>query len=134
MIDDKYQFRPGPNTKTIEFDKLWDVFTSDDESKLKDIDWVFNQTTFLDKKAANTVATAGQHVGYCSFPRCGNSFLRKYLTNITGIETGSDNNQTIGIWVMQNLHEFAGESIVDESTWIRKSHAPIYIYMSYPHK
>jgi hypothetical protein len=30
------------------------------------------------------------HVSYASYPRSGNTFLRKYLESITGIATGSD--------------------------------------------
>jgi hypothetical protein len=29
-------------------------------------------------------------ITYTSYPRSGNTFLRKYLENITGIATGSD--------------------------------------------
>lgn len=31
-----------------------------------------------------------QAISYTSYPRSGNTFLRKYLENITGVATGSD--------------------------------------------
>jgi hypothetical protein len=37
------------------------------------------ETRYLTMKAENTVESMGQIVSYCSYPRCGNSFLRKYL-------------------------------------------------------
>ena len=41
------------------------------------------QTKFLSTKPKSTVA-------FASYPRSGNSFLRKYIDNITGVATGSD--------------------------------------------
>ena len=40
--------------------------------------------------SGQTVESSGNMVSYCSYSRCGNSFLRKYLEKITGIATGSD--------------------------------------------
>ena len=63
-----------------------------------------------------------EHVSYCSYPRCGNSFLRKYLQNITGILTGSDMMLELGIDLQ--LSDFKGEGYADASVWIKKSHDP----------
>ena len=45
---------------------------------------------YLDLNSQTTVESTGNIVSYASFPRCGNSFLRKYLQLITGVATGSD--------------------------------------------
>ena len=61
-------------------------------------------------------------VSYSSYPRCGNSFLRKYLQDITGIATGSD--MCLDFAVDLQLGDFKGEEITDHSVWIKKSHDP----------
>jgi len=43
-----------------------------------------NQARFL------TGTQRSLSITYTSYPRSGNTFLRKYLENITGIATGSD--------------------------------------------
>ena len=59
-----------------------------------------------------------------SYPRSGNSYLRKLLESRLGIATGSDSrpNRTL----TQSLLEcgFKGEGIVDDSVWIVKTHFP----------
>ena len=82
---------------------------------------------FLKKGAAINPISTGNRVGFLSFPRCGNSFLRKYLQNITGVQTGADMGFDMGLTVHQLYAEFLGESICDETVWIQKSHDPIYL-------
>jgi hypothetical protein len=127
-IGDRERIRAGEGAKTVEFTELWDILTSTDEQKLKDNEWIFSDIKnphFLKMGSAVNVATTGNHVGFLSFPRCGNSFLRKYLGNITGIQTGSDMGIDMGLHVHQQLAEFLGEHIADESVWIKKSHDPL---------
>jgi len=45
-----------------------------------------NECKFLDKK----LDMVGDRVALASYPRTGNSFLRKILEQITGVFTGSD--------------------------------------------
>jgi hypothetical protein len=47
---------------------------------------ISGKTKFLDSK----VNMVGNRVAFASYPRTGNSFLRKILENITGVFTGSD--------------------------------------------
>lgn len=47
---------------------------------------VSGECKFLDKKSE----LLGNKVAFASFPRTGNSFLRKILEQITGVFTGSD--------------------------------------------
>jgi len=64
----------------------------------------------------------GNKVCFTSFPRSGNSFLRKYLQLLTGLPTGSDNSlHTDTILQMQGMK---GEDLVDDTCWIVKSHFP----------
>lgn len=75
------------------------------------------QTRFLDGTELKK-----NKVCYQSYPRSGNTFLRKYLELITGIATGSDMN----VHSIKPL-QFAGligEGTVDDTVWIIKSHHP----------
>lgn len=47
---------------------------------------ISGKTKFLDSE----VSMIGNRVAFASYPRTGNSFLRKILENITGVFTGSD--------------------------------------------
>jgi len=47
---------------------------------------IAGSTKFLDSK----VDMSGNRIAFASYPRTGNSFLRKILENITGVFTGSD--------------------------------------------
>lgn len=127
-IDEKGRARATADAKTVEFTDLWDILISDDEQKLKDNEWIFSDIKnpiFLKRGSAVNVETTGNHVGFLSFPRTGNSFLRKYLHNITGIQTGSDMDIDMGLIVHQRCAEFLGEHVVDDSVWIKKSHDPM---------
>lgn len=61
-------------------------------------------------------------VAFCSFPRSGNTFLRKYLELLTGIVTGADN--TLHVNVSLQMQGMRGEDIVDDTCWVIKSHSP----------
>lgn len=59
-----------------------------------------------------------------SYPRSGNSFMRKVLERETGIVTGSDSrpNRTLSASLLK--YGYAGEGVTDQSVWIVKSHFP----------
>ena len=63
-------------------------------------------------------------VVYATYPRSGNSFMRKYFENITGIATGSDMVMKFSPNVGLQIAGFKGEGITDERCWIKKSHFP----------
>ena len=65
---------------------------------------------------------ASNKVAFCSFPRSGNTFLRKYLELLTGIETGADN--TLHVSVVLQLMGLKGEETVDDTVWVVKTHTP----------
>lgn len=61
---------------------------------------------------------------YATYPRSGNSLMRKYFENVTGIATGSDMVLKHSPNVALQACGFKGEGIVDDTCWIRKSHYP----------
>jgi len=128
--------RPGPGTKTVDFGWLWDILNSDDESLLHANSWIFEDCVqnpkFLSKIADTTVESTGNQIAYLSYPRSGNSFLRKYLQNITGIATGAD--MALEACNVMQLNGFIGEEITDSSVWFTKSHDPQMSPKSVPHK
>jgi hypothetical protein len=63
-------------------------------------------------------------VSYTSYPRSGNTFLRKYLENITAIATGSDQLMKFTLNVNLQFSGFKGEGIVKDKIWINKTHFP----------
>lgn len=73
--------------KTIDIDehcKLLLTKFSEELYKQKLLDQTFGtQAKFLSGKPPLAIS-------YTSYPRSGNTFLRKYLENITGVATGSD--------------------------------------------
>lgn len=79
---------PASKENTIDFCALWEILTSKDESLLEKHDW--NNIRFLDVDAEKTVLNTGNMVSFSTYPRSGNSFLRKHLQNITSVATGSD--------------------------------------------
>ena len=61
-------------------------------------------------------------IAFCTFPRSGNSFLRKLLEQTTGISTGA----TIQLHTSTSLQIMGlkGEKIIDDRVWIVKAHHP----------
>jgi hypothetical protein len=77
--------------KVIDFGLLWDILRSDDKTLLEEHKWIFEgNCKYLDPKSERNVENTFNSVSYSTYPRCGNSFLRKYLHMITGVVTGSD--------------------------------------------
>ena len=64
----------------------------------------------------------GQKIAYMSFMRSGNTFLRKYLENITGVVTGSD--MPIENPMPLQMAGLLGEGTSDDRCWIVKTHYP----------
>ena len=62
----------------------------------------------------------GQKLAFTTFPRSGNSFLRRFLENTTGVLTGSN----IPMYLCSNLQQMGmkGEEVLDERCWIIKTH------------
>ena len=67
---------------------------------------------------------SGNRVHLASFPRSGNSFLRKILEQITGIYTGSDFHMRDALPLQHS--GLLGEQVYGgNSVWVTKSHYPL---------
>ena len=75
----------------------------------------------------------GLGVTYTSFPRSGNTFLRKYFETITGVATGSDMVMKFSLNVALQYAGFKGEGIVDNRVWINKTHFPYRFPYDHPY-
>lgn len=118
MLDENLVVRAGPETLTINFNHLKELLLSKDLNRLSELDWIQQQSLrFLD----GTVDMKGNVVAMMSFPRSGNTFLRRFLELCTGVFTGSDMN--IKHTCSKQLMGMAGEQVVgDNSVWITKTH------------
>ena len=77
----------GPETPTVNLGELTSLLKSSDAELWARSKWIFDGTVrFLDGQP-----NLSNKIAFCSFPRSGNSFLRKYTELLTGITTGSDN-------------------------------------------
>jgi hypothetical protein len=137
-FDHLQRMRAG-TTRTVDFDLLFKVLSSKDEQLLKDNAWMFENCTniprFLtpaDKSTSGkTVESTGNHVAYVTFPRVGNTFMRKILQNVTGIFTGADNPLE---YVIDLQLKSLAEEITDDTVWVKKSHFPMVPPYSVVHK
>ena len=116
------RIRSSPGTKTINLQHLIELLKSRDEALWIEYAWQFDgETRFLDGQP-----NIGNKVAFASWPRSGNSFLRRYLELMTGIVTGSDN--TLHTNVILQLQGMKGENITDDTVWIAKTHSPWCMY------
>lgn len=143
---DLYQILIKMSLRTLIFPKLgWgELFQIVSFLSIRDL-WVLGCTnrsafiTFLREKAlrkfdgdvygtkfSRFLSKFSSHEKVClvSYPRSGNSYLRKLLESMTSIVTGSDSrpNRTLSTSLLQSGYK--GEGITDESVWIVKSHYP----------
>jgi hypothetical protein len=105
--------------RTVNLKELKKVLLSKDMSLYEENKWMFEGgAKFLDGEDIN-----GSKIGMVTYPRTGNTFLRKLLQEITGIATGSDQHADI-VYSFQ-MNGLKGEGIVDDRVWIKKSHFPL---------
>ena len=113
------RIRPNEGTRTINLEQLKTMLASSDESLLEEMQWVFEDgVKYLD---GGNVCSRPK-IAMASFPRSGNTFLRKYLELLTGVQTGGDNSLHYNV-NFQMLGS-KGEEIVDDSVFIVKTHYP----------
>jgi hypothetical protein len=87
--DEHGVIRPGPECPKVNFEKLKSLLleTCTPENEEAAEKYLSRKDPlFLD----SMVNMSGNRVQLASFPRSGNSFLRKVLEQITGVYTGSD--------------------------------------------
>ena len=81
ILDPQMRIRAAHGTPTVSIAQLKQMFLSKDPKDLEKMKWVFdNEPKFFDGKPYK-----GEKVAFGSFPRSGNTFLRKYFELITGI-------------------------------------------------
>lgn len=74
-------------------EKLMTIFRSKDEDLWRQSAWMFeNEFKFLDGKPNNW-----NKIAFASFPRSGNTFLRKCCELLTGVQTGADNTLHVNV-------------------------------------
>ncbi len=81
--------RPGPAPPIVNFNQMKELWLSKDLSRVKELEWIEENGgtfRFLDTK----VPMEGNKVSFVSYPRSGNSFLRRFIELISGVVTGSD--------------------------------------------
>jgi hypothetical protein len=61
-------------------------------------------------------------IAFASFPRSGNTFLRKYCELLTNIDTGADFYLPFN--VILQMQGLKSEGIIDDTVWIVKTHSP----------
>ena len=95
-----------------------DLLKSSDAELWEQSKWMFDgKFRLLDNQPNRS-----NKVAFCSFPRSGNTFLRRYMELLTGIQTGADN--TLHVNVALQMQGMMGEDVTDDSVWIVKSHSP----------
>jgi hypothetical protein len=102
-------------------DELLSLFRSKDIIRYEKV-----KTRLFSPNVRYTTGKAAEQssIVYSTYPRSGNSLMRKYFENITGIATGSDMVMKHTPNVALQVCGFKGEGIVDDRTWIKKSHYP----------
>ena len=120
VLNERLAFRPGPDTPVLNFKYVKELLLSTDLSRNAELDWIKDGSfRFLDAEDMT-----GNQVAFSSYPRTGNSFMRRFLEQITGIYTGSDmrveltkNAQFIGL-------DGEGTVASDNLVWVTKTHYP----------
>ena len=81
---------------------------------------------FFGPQARYTTGNAQEQmtVEYATYPRSGNSLMRKYFENTTGTATGSDMVLKHSSNVALQFCGFKAEGITDNRTFINKTHFP----------
>jgi hypothetical protein len=107
--------------KTISFKKQIEMLKSTDPSQLELARWTFDgDFRFLDGESIGD-----NKVGFTSFPRSGNSFMRRILEQISGITTGG--TMHLHTATSLQIQGLKGEWVFDDKVWIVKSHHPFII-------
>jgi hypothetical protein len=80
--------------RTLNLDEVVGMLKSKDNSLLEKNKWIFdNEFRFLDGKPLKT------KIAFCTFPRSGNSLMRRLLETATGIVTGSAGSLHTGTYL-----------------------------------
>jgi hypothetical protein len=87
LVDMRLAIRAGPDTPTLNFNYMKELYLSKDLSRNNEFNWMeLENNRFLDGK----VDMSEYSVTFSSYPRSGNTFLRRYIESITGVTSGSN--------------------------------------------
>ena len=114
-----------PKTEiTVNLDDLLALLRSKDIARYER-----ERDKFFGKTSRYTTGNAKEQmtVLYSTFPRSGNSMMRKYYENVTGIATGTDLGVKHTPHLALQYTGLKGEGIDDSRVWIKKSHFPLTI-------
>ena len=86
-------------------------------------------TSFFPAKIARLRAASCEYPGcgqvlLASYPRSGNSLLRRLIERVTGVHTGSDTRADRALGRQLKDFGLLGEGRVDPSVWVVKTHWP----------
>ena len=110
--------RARPGTTVLSQKTLTHLFRSKDVELWEKAQWMFEgEVKFLDGEENRS-----NKIAFSSFPRSGNTFMRKYCELLTGVQTGADNTPHVN--VILQMSGMKGEDTVDDTTWIVKTHSP----------
>ncbi len=111
-----------PETELINFNHLKEILTSKDLDRYQELEELTanGKCSFLDA----SVNLTDNKVAFQSFVRSGNTFLRRYLEQITGVFTGADMN--ISHTFFEAMMGLLGQNITCDSNqvWVTKTHYP----------
>lgn len=119
---------PKDGTRTIDFNLMKETLKrpyNGNDKDFESVQWMFEGASkYLD---GNVKVQPAERVLYTTCPRSGNSFLRRYFEQVSGVVTGCDIN--VNYIPNVNLQQigFKGEQVVDDSIWICKTHYPLTI-------
>ena len=83
---------PKNDAPVVNFNQLKELLLSKDLSRIGELEWIASEPArFLD----NSIDMTGNKVALTSYPRSGNSFLRKLLEDVTGITTGGEQKRDL---------------------------------------
>ena len=110
--------RVVPSTaRVLNLKELMNIYKSTDPSVFENNQWVWDgKFRFLDGEKID------RRLGFTSYPRSGNSFLRRYVEQLTGIVTGS--NVSIHTGTSLQIMGLMGEAHMSDICWVTKSHHP----------
>jgi hypothetical protein len=87
VLNQALKILPGVDTPTINFEALVELMLSRDLSRVEELQKLGEgDPKFLDSKCS----MVGNRIALSSFPRTGNSFLRRFIEQCTGLYTGCD--------------------------------------------
>ena len=94
MLDKNMRIVAKPDTAVVNLKQLIYLLKSKSENLWERCRWMFDPDHF---RFLDGEENPSQRVALCSFPRSGNTFLRRYIELLTGIVTGSDNTLHLNI-------------------------------------